>query len=260
MTMANDPFDLNRLPVPYLRKSIFREHARQLMSERTRGLHLDTPGEIANLMERAYKAGMQLGSNPAVALGSSKALRTIEKVQPPQTGQVILTDAALPALAKRELSHFNLAVGCDRDHVRRWDANPEGLVLIMRPAIPGLPTTKSRDQWFYINSGGSFGWSNKVIVPLVRLGLYETPRDLRHGWKVTYMTEWGFEFFSTGSTVPLENRTPGASGTYDRFASVAVGDRRELFLTVAKKMGFLKEDATSLKAEASSPVPSLSPM
>lgn len=57
-------------------------------------------------------------------------------------------------------------------------------------------------------------YSNKSILPLVKLGLMAQPRNLGGGWRATYLTEWGFELLVTGRTSGPDSRPEGKSSTY----------------------------------------------
>ncbi|MCS4089096.1 hypothetical protein FHT76_000685 [Rhizobium sp. BK176] len=112
----------------------------------------------------------------------------------------------------------------------------------MRPKHPGMPSTISRDEWLIPLGYDRKGLSNKVVNPLIKLGLYSTPYELNGGWKVTFMTEWGFELLTTGQTRGLDDRVSGTSSTAKQYQSLFGDDINDLFRRAGRKLGVIKDE------------------
>jgi hypothetical protein len=226
-----EPLDLDDMTDAALRKNIFRELGRDLSHSIKNGYSTDTPGEIARLMEKAFKAGLLLGANPEFDPTQKDSKRP-------------MTEMDVPSLPRQQLYMIRLALGIDVSGNRRTSppTSSEALVLIMRPKHPGLPSTLSKDEWLIPFGYKMDGLSNKVVNPLIKLDLYRSPVDIGGGWKVTFMTEWGYELFTTGQTQGLEARKPGSSSTATEFQKLIGNDLNDLFRRAGRKLGVLNEE------------------
>lgn len=224
--MTEDRFVLDNLVQEHERQLEFRTIGWELSERIKNGSSADPTGEIARLLELAFTAGLEFNF-------VSKLHPQVDRRGSPHSTPQSLMEDELPSLLKRGLFHIKLGLGFDVDRRIYTNPNPEGLVMLLPPdALP-------RDKWFNAASGSYDGRSNKAVAQLIGLGLYEAPMELDDGWKVTFMTEWGYQLFKTGATKVLEDRYPGGSTTYREFAHMQRIDRHDLFRRVAGLAGFL---------------------
>lgn len=225
-----EPLELVEISDSSLRKNVFREIGRDLSSCIKAGVVTDTPGEIARLMEKAFRAGLELGADPRFDANQKTPRRT-------------MTDMDIPSLPRDQIYFIRHALGIDGRQVeRRFRETPaEALVLIMRPKIPGLPSTLSRDEWLLPHGFGD-PLSNKVVNPLIKLGLYHEPQELGHGWKVSFMSEWGFELLTTGKTRGMDDRRTGTSSTVEQYLELVGDDFDDLFQRAGRQLGIFKTE------------------
>jgi hypothetical protein len=180
------------------RKSAFREVAKDY----NRDPHItDRPGTIAKMMEMAFQAGVESVQSPGTHADASPAM---------------LGDLDVPSMSRDLLEYwrrFRFGV----DHKKAYPTINR-YAFILQPKVRGLPATMSRDNWHPNDDGyRNEPRSNKVINPLIKLGLLER-RTLGDGETVAaVLTEWGYELLATGKTSLPENRSVGASSTYDRY-------------------------------------------
>lgn len=187
---------------PALRKNIFREMARDFTAMMKEGGITDRPGTIARMMEAAYRAGLETPRDAETAV--SRSTRAAHRPR-------MFTDMDVPSFPRDRLEELRLWLFGSSPYGDRGDGYPlngwkdpghEQIVLFMRPAHPGMPASVSRDEWMLAIDGGHRGFSNKGILPLVKLGLYEASEPDGNGWRFAILTEWGFELLATGSTSP----------------------------------------------------------
>ncbi|TAT88206.1 hypothetical protein ELI54_08280 [Rhizobium ruizarguesonis] len=227
--MTKDRFELDNLVQKHERQLEFRTTSWELSERIKNGSSADPTGEIALLLELAFTAGLEFNFTPKLR---PQVDRREGKSQGQHSTPRSLMEDELPSLLKHGLFHIKLGLGFDVDRRNYTNPNSEGLVMLLQPdALP-------RDKWFNAVSGSYGGWSNKAVAQMVALGLYETPMELDDGWKVTFMTEWGYQLFKTGATRVMEDRYPGGSTTYREFAHMQRIDRDDLFRRVARLAGF----------------------
>lgn len=179
------------------RKSAFREVAKEYNKY---PFITDRPGTIAKMMEMAFQAGVE-----STQTSVSQAMAKVPT----------LNDLDVPSLSRDLI-----------DHWRRFQVGMRGktpptinrYAFILQPKTPGLPASMSRDNW-YPNDDDLRGdpRSNKVINPLIKLGLLEQ-RTLGNGATAAILTEWGYELLLTGKTSHPKDRSPEGSSTYGRYA------------------------------------------
>jgi len=229
------------------RQAAYRSVGYQLCEEIESGVLIDAPAKLARILELVFKVGMDYGSVPPEVREKAERLwespysnSPAEKVTPKS-----FTQAELPYLVNLYLSHMRLVLGRDRNNRQFREATAESLVMVMRPGSPGGASNKAADKWFNAVTEGEFGWSNKAVDYLVNAGFYEEPMELEDGWKVSRITEWGFELFATGETKVVQDRQPGASSTFAEYANLAEGDLHELFTSVCALNGFTEAPTCS---------------
>lgn len=209
---------------PALRKNVFREMARDFTSAMKEGAVTDRPGTIARMMEAAYKVGLEAASDKASDTSFGLARRPAR-----------FTDMDVPSLPRQQLSYIRLYLFGSYEIGPHVDRNrvpgKEQFALLMRPAIPGMPSSVSRDEWMLASFGERKTFSNKAILPLVKLGLYKATESDANGWRFAVLTEWGFELLATGQTAMPDERTPGSSSTFDRYLDCL--DDREVIKAAA---------------------------
>ncbi|MCS4089190.1 hypothetical protein [Rhizobium sp. BK176] len=206
-----------------LRKSVFREIGRDLACSIREGLVTDISSEIARLMEKAFKAGAELGAGPSFKINQ-------------RTSNRIMTELDVPPSPREEIPLFQVALRIGFDG-NRGATVPEALFLIMQPGYRGMPSSLSRDEWLFPIRFQERGFTNKVVSPLIKLGLYHDAQELSNGWKVSYMTEWGFEFFTTGQTRVSADRKPGTSSTIEAYRGLLGNDPNAVFQSAARRVG-----------------------
>jgi len=109
---------------------------------------------------------------------------------------------------------------------------PSALFLILRPGHPGFPGI-SKDDWLLHNGyDGHYELSNKDVSPLIKMGLLLEPFELGNVWKVTGLTEWGFELITRGRTSGPDNRSPGRSSTIAKYRRLMAGPPYALRLAI----------------------------
>lgn len=202
----------------------------------------DRPGTIARMMEAAYKAGLNAASYRPSDTTAGQARRPAR-----------FTEMDVPSLPREQMSSIRLWLFRSREPWNGSDGSrdpgKEQLALVMRPKVPGLPSTVSRDEWMLASYGKCQTFSNKAILPLVKLGLYKATEPDANGWRFAVLTEWGFELLATGQTALADDRTPRSSSTFDRYMA-CVGDR-EVVKAAAVALGLYAPEETP----ASSPHP-----
>lgn len=244
-----DCIDASSVADPELRKNVFREMARDFTQEWKEGGVTDRPGTIARMMEAAYRAGLEA---PRQAMQAGPA-RTPRRSTPRR-----FTDMDVPSFPRDRLFNLRLwmfGASPMRDPDNRYPANgthePHSgqLALVMRPALPGYPSSVSRDEWMLASFGPGKGetFSNKAVLPLIKLGLYQATEPMEGGWRFATLTEWGFELLATGGTTMPDERMPGRSSTYERYRAAA-GDGH-LLRNAAVALGVIeREDADEPRA------------
>lgn len=212
-----NPLDLNEISDSALRKNVFRELGKDLSRKLKDGYTTDGPGSIARLMEMAFKAGVELGSDPNFSPTATDRKRR-------------MTDMDVPSLPREQMYRIRMALGIDALHGRNLrELNPQAMVMFMRPKLRGLPSSMSRDGWLCVGTYDSEGLSNKVVNPYLKLGLYTEDYKLGDdGWRIVVLSEWGFELMLTGETSGMEARSPGTSSTYKMFREALGDDPLEL--------------------------------
>lgn len=222
----NDPLDLAEISDANLRKNVFREIGRDLSYHGS----TDMPGAIARLMEKAFKAGLKLGTNPNFSPYQKDTNRP-------------MTEMDIPSSPRKKLFLIRVVLGADNLTRNRPPKKlvSEALVLIMRPRRPGLSII-TRDEWLLPCEFKKDGLSNRVVMPLIKLGLYTTPHDLAlPGWKATFVTEWGFELLMTGQTRGLTDRKPGKSSTWSQYRNLMGDDLDDLLKRAGRTLGLIKD-------------------
>jgi hypothetical protein len=232
-----------------LRKSIFREMANDFFWSLKHGAITDRPGSVARMMEQAFKAG-------ALAAKADETFDSKDRLRRP------MTEMDVPSLARDALRWFKLALEGGWNHhniyqpaeslaIGREPFRPEGIVLFMRPKIPGLPSTMTRDQWYLSLPYGRHDLSNKVVGPLAKLGLVKIS-DLSGGFRMAVLTEWGFDLLVTGRTAFPADRQDCDSSTFETYGKLFQGENPAQL--AAKALGMMKEEE---EEEDASPAPRL---
>jgi hypothetical protein len=227
--MSHDSFDVDRLTQAHERQEAFLNVGWELSKEIKAGILLNAPLKVARLLEMAFRAGIAFNSlgNEATNRGQRDEDWSPKSLMPQD----------LPDLVQRCFYRIQIGMGWD-DRTRSYkDGTAEGLMLIMPPSDSDI-ASRCRGRWFNVVGYNAPGFSDKAIMHLVKLGLYEEPYVRDDGWKTTSMTEWGYELFTTGATKLLKDRRPGGSHTYAEFADLASKDRETLFFNVARENGF----------------------
>lgn len=248
-----DRVEASSVEDPALRKNVFREMARDFTQAWKEGCVTDRPGAIARMMEAAYRAGLEA---PRHAMEAGHA-RTPGRISTRR-----FTDMDVPSFPRDRLFNLRLwmfGASPMRDSDNRYPANgthePHSgqLALLMRPAVPGFPSTVSRDEWMLASSspGKPEIFSNKAVLPLIKLGLYEATQPMEGGWRFAALTEWGFELLATGETTMPDERMPGRSSTYGRYRAAA-GDGR-LLRNAAIALGVVESDVADEPQAGPSP-------
>lgn len=229
--MHDDAFDLDNLMQVHLREREFLNMGWELSKEIEAGILRNAPGKVARLLEMAFRAGIAFNS---VGNEATKG-RHLDDGRSPKS----LMPEDLPFLVQQCFRRIQMGLGWD-DRSRSYkDGTPEGLMLIM-PTSDSDVAAKCRGRWFNVIGYNAPGFSDKAIMHLVKLGVYEAPDVRDDGWKTTCMTEWGYQLFTTGATKLLDDRQPGGSSTYSKFADLARRGREALFINVAKMNGFIE--------------------
>ncbi|MCS4089095.1 hypothetical protein [Rhizobium sp. BK176] len=94
----SDPLDLGEIAEASLRKNVFRELGRELSYEIKQGYNTDAPGSIARLMEKAFKAGLELGADPSFSATQRTAKRVMGEID-------------IPSLPRQQIYLIRLAMG-----------------------------------------------------------------------------------------------------------------------------------------------------
>jgi hypothetical protein len=213
-----DAIDPAEMTDPVLRKNVFRDMARDFVSVMKEGAVSDRPGTIARMMEAAYQAGIEGTSDRTSDTSRGQARRPAK-----------FTEMDVPSLPRDQMSSIRLLLFRSREPWNGTDGSrdpgKEQLALVMRPKVPGMPSTVSRDEWMLACYGQCRTFSNKAVLPLVKLGLYEATEPDANGWRFAFLTEWGFELLATGQTALQDDRTPHSSSTFDRYVA-CLGDRQ----------------------------------
>lgn len=227
MPRHNVPFDPVNVADDTIRKTVFRDEARAISSNQ---FCYDVPGAIAALMERAFKAGIEVANAPCAR---------IEARHREDFGPLDLAD-----IPRRAFEDVRLALGCataaDGNIVVREDLiHREAFVLFMQPPDPKVPHAPVRDEWFVGRPLSNARFPNKGALPLIEAGLYERPQAMENRWKVTFLTEWGFEYAMTGATRRPALRVEGTSTTFSIYRRYFACGRAELLRSAAEKSGLL---------------------
>ncbi|MCS4089310.1 hypothetical protein [Rhizobium sp. BK176] len=177
------------------------------------------------MMEKAFRAGLELGADPSFSPTQRDQHRP-------------MTDLDVPPLPRRQMQYIRWAMGDSYDEtpIVTGDPKPETLVLIMRPG-----NSYVRDEWLCVDCYAPNGLSNKVVNPLIKLGLYAKALDIGNGWKVTFLTEWGFELLVTGKTKGLDGRIDGSSSTFERYAKLLGNDLNALFRRAGRNLNIFSK-------------------
>lgn len=248
-----DRIDASRVQDPALRKNVFREMARDFTQAWKDGVITDRPGTIARMMEAAYRAGLE-APRQSMQAGVPRT--------PGRNAPRRFTDMDVPSFPRDRLYNLRLwmfGASSGRDPDGLYPANgthePHSgqLALVMRPAAPGFPSTISRDEWMLASHHGKGRetFSNKAVLPLVKLGLYQATEPMEGGWRFALLTEWGFELLATGETAMPDERVPGRSSTYGRFRAAA-GDGHPI-RTAAIALGVMEPEDADRPAAGPSP-------
>jgi len=112
---ARDPLDLDEMADAERRKMVFRELGRELsQSIRERAL-TDTPGTVARLLEKAFRAGVELGREQDFDIKETDTRRDI-------------TDIDVPPRPRERLNEFRMAL-----RVPVWDRTSRSNGIRCRP-------------------------------------------------------------------------------------------------------------------------------
>lgn len=165
----------------------------------------DAPGEVARLMEKAFKAGLAAREmNPDTKPSSRTTNRR-------------MTDRDLAPTAVKAIQMMRLfSVG-----YKYYDGppgeppykHPPHAVLFLVPQMQGIYAALTKDDWRLASRHGEHqDYSNKAIGPLIKAGLLEE-NWLQSGMQIATFTEWGYELLVTGETSLPENRVRHQSAT-----------------------------------------------
>lgn len=216
-----------------LRKSIFREMGKSLVQSMREGAVTDRPGSIAKLMEQAFRAGVKVAKADANFNVKDRLRRR-------------MTEQDIPRLSRESLRSFRFFLSRKSELPLQEPLRAEALALFMRPKVPGMPSTISRDEWLVSNS---HNFSNRIIGPLEKLKLIDC-RDLISGWRMAMFNEWGFELLMTGETSFVEDRLPGRSSTVRRFLELV---EEQPTKKAAIALGLFKDDEEPANEQTHSP-------
>jgi hypothetical protein len=238
--MNKDTLSLQDLTDAGLRRTLFEEMSKTLSGKIARGACDDGPGSIARLMERAFQTGLAMRGATDLKEPKDDAWRPLRE-----------TD--LPSSLRKQLYKFRTLLGFGLDGLRLRDPTARGMLLVMPPRRPGYPNENRRDEWFSPILKWSVPYSLNAINQMVGFGLFERPQELRGGWMMTTMTEWGFEFLTIGETRHLNDRTPGSSLTYGAFKSLMESvTASDLFQSTVRELGYVQEEEIKGLAPTSS--------
>lgn len=212
-----------------LRKAVFREMARDFVLCMREGAVTDRAGAIAKMMESAFRAGMEVARNDLSASPKDRFVRR-------------MTDMDLPSHSRKQMSRLRLSLfGGDVPAKAYREPKGHQLIMLKRPAIPGLPSTMTRDEWLMPGyPKHRDGLSNRIIKPMIDLGLM-TRGELSGGWSYATVSEWGFELLATGETSQVPDRVLGASSTYERYLGL-IDVEEDLLISAARALGVLAND------------------
>lgn len=233
-------------------RRLYRTMARLLYDGMRSGELEDPLTEIELALEAAFLDGSDYASfTPALPQRSAYACARQHSYPEPglPARPQKLGEGDLPFLVNKYLPFIKLALGRRRDCSQSRQAIPDGLVMIMRPGEPDGPPMKAADKWFNCVTEGAFGWSNTAARYLVQNGLFEEPLEVGEGWKISRMTEWGFELFATGRTKVATERRDGGSSTFAEYAPLADDDLYDLFAKVSAANAFTYAPTVSPPAD-----------
>lgn len=189
------------------RKQIFRSHAGDLIRAVRGRYTTDAPGDVAKLMEDAFRAGLSIGQSqggfdPSQRVGSMRI--TLKDV--PRLSQDIF-----------KIAHIHLGLHRGGKVTRELlDAVESSHMIVFKTEGIALQDYRvTADSWNYWT--GTYG--NKIMSPLFKMGLFHEPRHV-DGRVISALTEWGFELLLTGSTNGPDDRMPGASTLYEHYRRV----------------------------------------
>lgn len=206
-----DPLDPEEMQDASLRKNVFRAIAKDLTSSMKAKVVTDAPGEIARLMEKAFKAGLAShGLDPSLSSTTSNTDRRMTDRD--------LVPSALQAFKQMRIQ----GQGKGRAHPHGF---PPHAALIMIPRRKHPFSEETKENWYFAtrHDGNPYIFSSKAIGPLIKAGLVES-FDVPNGTKLARFTEWGFELLVTGSTELPVNREKHRSTTVREWAALLQGD------------------------------------
>jgi hypothetical protein len=214
--------------------TLFREAGTALLNDIASGKLMSPSTAVARLLEKAFRAGIEISTLTMPAAPSMPAPSSREEQKP-----IKLEEENLPPVVAECLLQLKHGLGWDRE-TGQCDPVAEGLVLIALPDDPEYPK-KLRGRWFNSVSYGCRWISDRAVDRMVRLGLYRKPMTMEDGGMVTQMTEWGYELFKTAATRAAAVRVPGASKTFDEYCDLSERDWSRLYMMVAESNGFVGE-------------------
>lgn len=210
-----------------LRRNVFRAIAEDLTYDIRGKSVTDAPGEIARLMEKAFKAGM-------AARSLDSGMSTAE-----WTAHRRMTDRDLVPSALWAFEYMRIQGSNSQSFPHGLP--PHAVLLMIRKLRRPFSDETKEDWYFATRHGDPYIFSTKAIGPLIKSGLieaWETP----NGTKLARFTEWGFELLVTGSTELAEHRREHRSSTVREWAAMLQGD---YWHSAAVDMGLVKAEEPS---------------
>lgn len=197
----NDKLDPAEIQDVDLRKGVFRAMTKDFLECNRAKSVTDAPGTLARMMERAYKAGMDVARADTSAMPHDRLARRMSLHDLPS-----LTHGVVDSLR-------DLLFGFGKS---AQEPSAKHLWAFMSPRDPRFPATISRDEWRVVYRE-KHPFSDKAFGPLVKAGLYEIKEISLASVRVALLTEWGFEFLAKGQTSLAEDRETGRSTTFDLY-------------------------------------------
>lgn len=206
-----------------IRRNTFRGMARDFLDDLRSGHVTDAPGEIARMMEKAFKSGFSL----------HEAQPTIQATT--KTTKRRFTDKDVSSNGIWVLHHLRL----------RWlgyglRKEPSITPPYSKPALAALFLEHNPERLGYMHwtahtetTSLSCSISEKYLGNLRNLGLVEE-KYMSDGKPYALFTEWGYELLVTGETAMPANRKAGQSRTVEdwketlAFAKAAVVKIQEI--------------------------------
>lgn len=216
------PLDPKRMEDPALRRVDFRGMAKDLVSSIREGSVTDAPGEVARLMEKAFRAGL-------VASESGK-----DVVNAPKDKDRRMIDRDLPVGAVKALEEMRrLCLGYRTPPAEGPYKRPPHAVLMMQSRRPTLASPVKVEWLFVPKNVPPRPLPNKHVGPLIKQGLL-VEHEIPGGLRVAVFSEWGYELYVTGETALPKNRVEHGSVTVQDWIAMFQDGWLKTFLLAMK--------------------------